>query len=862
MLLPQNLLVEYKKNPLGMDEPGPRFSYNLTGDAKRQTSRRIVVKDEDGAVAWDSGVVGSSQSVLIEYEGDDLKPFTRYFWSVEVQDENGERAESKEIAFFETGFMSEPWTAQWINAGWGGSQNGVHRLIRDFEVPCKVVRARVYATALGTYDIYLNGERIGDDRLKPGWSDYHDHVQYQAYDITEMFREGANRFAVTLAGGWFTCKGYGGNYRFVAQVYITLEDGSEICLVTNDEWRRYYGYVCSPMRMSSIYNGEIYEAWEETDWMLPGGTLAQSVKALTYPLTDDIKIIWQEGPAIKRMLRLDPVSIEKRENYTWVVDFGQNFAGHEAFHLKNTRKGTTITIKHGEMLDSDGSVYTENLRSAWQRTEYTCGTFDDVVYEPSYTFYGFRYLEISGWPGEIEKGDIWAYAVYSELEKTGDFECSEPLLNQLYSNIVWGQRSNFVDVPTDCPQRDERQGWTGDTQVFANVATYNMSCGDFYTKWLRDLNVARTESGAYYFIAPKTTKSLDENAKGASGWSDAAIVCPDVMLRKYGDKRIVKRYLENMGAWLDWQVANANGSYIVDNALFGDWLNVGCDLDRKYISTAYLGGMSFTLARMAEAVGDEKNAKRFYDLSKNVKEAFGREYFTEDGGLTIKMQTAAVFALYFNLCPNQTAKDKAIAFLKDDIVNAREMHLSTGFLGTPLILKVLTEAGEVDLAYKLLMQTSYPGWLYSVTQGATTMWERWNSWTKEDGFGDPEMNSFNHYAYGAVGDWFFETICGIQPAASAFGEKITDEGLAFHSFKLTPKFGEILTRASASFRSPYGLIKSSWKRNGEEIVWDFTIPCNSQAKVILPVGWVATEDVTDTELPAGDYRYVLRRRRN
>lgn len=860
MLTPVNLTVEYKYNPIGMDEACPRFSYELMGNAALQTARRIVVTQDDGTIAWDSGAVETSLSIQIEYQGIPLKPFTRYNWYVEATDEKGEKTTSSEEAFFETGFLNEPWTAKWITAGWGGAMRPMNRLIRDFSINGKVKKARLYATALGAYDLYINGVSVDKENcIKPGWSDFFDHVQYQAFDVTQALKDGDNCLAATLAAGWYMSKGYGGTLLLIAEMHILYEDGREERIITDKNWKRFYVHVCNPMRMSHIYDGEIYEAWEETDWMLPGGTRAQSVAAMEHNTPRPMKIIWQEGPSIRRMHKLTPVSIEKRPNATYIVDFGQNFAGREHIHLGKTQKGSTIVMKHGEMLDSDGSLYTQNLRSAWQRTVYTTGNSEDASYEPQYTFFGFRYLEISGWPGELKKEDIFAYAIYSDLRKTGDFHCSEPLLNQLYSNIVWGQRSNFVDVPTDCPQRDERLGWTGDTQVFANVATYNMSCGDFYTKWLRDLNLSRAADGSYYHIAPRPQETIKEF--GASGWADAAIVCPDIMLRKYGDKRIVKKYLANMSKWLNAQIDRAGGSPIVDNALFGDWLNVGCDLDRQFISTAYLSGMARTLSEMARAIGDDAISARLFDISKSVKDAFEKKYFTNDGDLTIKMQTAAVLALHFNLCPTEVAKQKTLAFLKDDIVNTRNLHLSTGFLGTPLLLKTLTENGEVDLAYDLLLQTTYPGWLYSVTQGATTMWERWNSWTETDGFGDPEMNSFNHYAYGAVGDWFFETICGIEPAASKFGDGISIDNAAFHHFNLSPKFGCRLKNASATFHSPYGEIKSEWKRDGSIIEWKITIPCNTTATISLPKGQSAqTPEGTPLAetLTAGKYTAIIR----
>lgn len=831
MLTPYRLKVEYKTNPLGMDEKIPRFSYELKGNANAQVSYRIIVKNENtGDIAWDSGVVPSARSIQIEYDGETLDAFTRYSWSVQVQDDRGQTGKSKEKAFFETGFLDVKWRAKWLSCAWGGSYNPLSRFLRDFKLDRKQVKnARLYATALGTYDVFLNGKPIGEECLKPGWTDYSERVQYQAFDVTEFLRNGDNTLAAVVADGWYVCKGYGSCPMISAELRIVLKDGSIVSYCTDKDWKAFYIHIQNPMRMSNIYNGEVYEAWEETDWKMPGGYRVYAIPAKEVdpknPKLNNLHVVWQSGPFMRHMQKMEPVSIVKRPNHTWLVDFGQNFAGREQIRLKNTLQGTTIVIKHGEMLNPDGSLYVENLRNAWQRTVYTCGTHEEEIYEPLYTFYGFRYLEISGWPGKLTKDQICAYAVYSDLEKTGSFSCSEPMLNQLYSNIVWGQRSNFVDVPTDCPQRDERQGWTGDTQVFANMATYNMACGDFYTKWLEDLNLAQSIYGAYPHIAPLADRHCD----GAAGWGDAGIVCPHVMLVKYGDTRIVRKYFRQMVAWIDWQIWETGGTYIIEHITFGDWLNVNADLDRTYISTAYLAGMTKLLAKMAREIGEDREAKRLDGIFDKVKKAFTAKYFIK-GKLSIKMQTAAILAIHFDLCPDAKAKKEALDFLKHDIRVTRKLHLSTGFLGTPLLLKTLTENGELDLAYDLLLQTTYPGWLYPVTQGATTMWERWNSWTKQDGFCDPEMNSFNHYAYGAVGDWFFETICGIQPDFQ------TAEDAAFRRFRLAPQPGKRLTHAEASYHSAYGEIRSAWKISGKTWKWDFTVPCNTTALLEFPAG--------------------------
>lgn len=851
MMYPHRLRVEYKKNPLGMDEKIPRFSYELTGGTGSQSKRRIQVTREDASVCWDSGWVESRQTIQIEYEGEALMPFTRYFWQVRIEDGAGEvSASGDEEAYFETGFLGTLWPAKWLGCSWGSGYNPQSRMLRDFQVEKPVKKARIYATALGVYDLWLNGEKIGaEDCLKPGWTDYFERVQYQAYDVTAQVRRGANTLAAVIADGWFCGKGYGRGPMLKAELVLTYEDGTVEHYPTCRDWRAFYIHIQNPMRMSNLYNGEVYEAWEETDWKMPGGYRVYAVEAREQDeskgILSRVRIVWQSGANIRRMHVMNARSIVKRPNGTYLVDFGQNFAGHEQFRLKNTMQGSTIVIKHGEMLNPDGSLYVENLRNAWQRTVYTTGTHDEEVYEPSYTYFGFRYLEISGWPGELTDGQIRAFAVYSDLEETGTFHCSEPLLNTLYSNIVWGQRSNFLDVPTDCPQRDERQGWTGDTQVFANIATYNMACGDFYTKWLEDLNLAQSVDGVYPNIAPKV--SAESRFSGSVGWGDAGIVCPDVMMRKYGDLRTVRKYFRNMVAWIDWQLSKSADSLLANNNIFGDWLNIDAMMDPVFLSAACLAGTTARLERMAASIGENSQARRLNELGKQLREAVAKTFFSADGELNQKQQTAAVMALHYDLCPSEDARRKTLAWLKHDIVETRSMHLSTGFLGTPLLLRTLSDAGEIDLAYDLLLQTSRPGWLYPVTQGATTMWERWDSWTGDLGFSDPEMNSFNHYAYGAVGDWFFETICGIRPDPDEF---------AFQSFILSPEPGKRLTSAAARFHSPQGWIESAWTNTNGTCVWSFTVPCNTSAKVVPPAVWKTPDALPDglTRSPDGSFR--------
>ncbi|MCQ2396788.1 MAG: family 78 glycoside hydrolase catalytic domain, partial [Lentisphaeria bacterium] len=548
----------------------------------------------------------------------------------------------------------------------------------------------------------------------------------------------------------------------------------------------------------------------------------------------EIEITWNSGAEVKRLQTLQPEKITRRCQGTYIIDFGQNFTGREILHLKNTTKGAVITVRHGEMLNADGSLYTANLRSARAITTYVCDDAKEATFEPRFTFFGFRYLEVSGWIGRLTKKDIEAVVLSSDLKRTGLFTCDEPLLNQLFDNVGWGLRSNLLDVPTDCPQRDERFGWTGDTQVISNAATYCLNAPDFYTKWLIDFNLDQAPTGEYPHVSPMPTAQYVNEP--AAAWSDAAILVPWQMYRKYGDKRILVKYFDQMDKYIQACVRYTKGTYILEQRNYGDWLNIDANTPKNYLGTAYLAGMSALLAKIGGILGRDKDAKRLTAISKKVNDAFLKKFFNEKTGLTIKTQCAYLVALHFNLLPKEWIK-KTVDALAKDISVTRKLHLSTGFIGTPFLLPILSRFGHTDLAYDLLLQTSYPGWLYPVTQGATTMWERWNSYTHKDGFGDVEMNSFNHYAYGAVAEWFFETIAGIKPIED------DPDAVAFKRFRLAPEPGKRLNSAMAAFCSPYGVISSQWERITEDgktsLVWNFSVPDNTTAEITLPAKKIA-----------------------
>ena len=812
--------TEYKASPLGMDERAPRFFFRLTGGNVMQKSYHLKVRRADGTEMWDSGVSETSDTIQLEYKGAPLEPFTRYFWQVESTLTNGEKILSPE-AFFETGFMGTPWKARWIGTYRGRSfKRPVQEFKRNFSVE-KVLSPRLAITALGLYDVRINGKKVSCDLFTPGWTDYFKRVQYQVYDLSGILQPGENEISVSLGEGWYCGRiarqwnnddpTWGEHPMLLAE----LRNGNETVLYTDETWESYTGCRC----YSDIYDGEKYDGTRLSLTGEPSESLRYNSMASVFP-APKISVEWNSGAPVREIAVLKPVAITRHPNGVILVDFGQNFTGRERITLNDPGRGTVVTLRHGEMLNANGTLYTANLRSAEAATTYISTGRQKEIYEPLFTFYGFRYLEISGWPGEFTAENIEGSVISSDLPETGRFTCSNHLVNKLFENVIWGQRSNFLDVPTDCPQRDEKLGWTGDAQLFANAASYNAYTPAFYSKWIKDLNSSMID-GFYPQVAPLPfwrNKKGSENFSAA--WGDAGIVLPWQMFRKYGDRRIIKEYLPNMVRCLENIVRACDGSPIVHLSKYGDWLNLDDPTPKELLCTAYLAGMNRLCGQMASLVGESGIAGERQAKYEWIKEAFIKEFYTEDLRFKGESQTSKLLALHFDLTPEDPDLWALIVeSLLHDIEKKRKMHLSTGLVGTSVLLPVLTKAEALDTAYQLLLQSSYPSWLYPVVQGATTLWERWNSWNHTDGFAEVSMNSFNHYACGAVAEWFYEDICGIRPDPT------------FKRFRLEPRFGRFLDHAEAEYDSIYGLIKAAWRREGEDYIYDFTIPPNTEALV-------------------------------
>ncbi|MCC7360815.1 MAG: glycoside hydrolase family 78 protein [Anaerolineales bacterium] len=831
MLTVTGLTCEYLTNPLGLDTPRPRLAWQITTDRRgtRQSAYQISATSA-GAALWDSGRVETAQSTQVEYGGPPLAARQRVRWQVRVWDEAGAASEWSEAATWELGLLGEAgWTAAYITPE--PAVAAPCPLVRgSFEVSGPVAHARVYATALGLYALELNGAPVSDWLFTPGWTAYNFRRQYQTFDITARLRAGRNVLGATLAEGWYrgrvggskSAPGYKGPLALRAQVVITYADGRVQVVGTDETWQAATG----PTVLSDIYDGETYDArLERPGWSTPEYAAEgwQPVRVVSEPQPP---LVGQDNLPVRRQEVLRPVKIwPNPAGEGTLVDFGQNLVGWLRLRVRGPA-GATITIRHAEVLDQQGHFYLANIREALQTLTYTLKGEGEEVYEPQFTFMGFRYAWVRGWPGDLTADDLLAVVVHSDLPVTGSFTCSHLLLNQLQHNIVWGQKSNFLDVPTDCPQRDERLGWTGDAQVFLPTAAFNMDVAAFFTKWLRDLAADQYPDGSVPFCVPDVGRGA-----GATGWGDAAVIGPWRLYELYGDVRILAEQFASMAAWVDFIRAQTGARLVWDNGFsFGDWLAVEAPdpqfpnpvTDVPLIATAYFAHSAGLMAQAARVLGRAADAERYAALAAGARAAFNHEFVTPSGRVGPNSQTAYVLALHFGLLPPAQVA-QAARRLADDI-RRRGNHLSTGFIGTALLCHVLSDHGYTDVAYALLEQETYPSWLYAVKLGATTSWERWDNIKPDGSFQSPHANSFNHYSFGAIGDWMYRVIAGLNPAAPGYARLL-----------FRPRPGGSLTHARAEHRTPYGPAASGWRRIPAGLVVSVTLPPNTTGEVRLPV---------------------------
>jgi alpha-L-rhamnosidase len=862
-----DLTTESKKNPLGIDTNQPGCSWKIFGKGNdiMQTAYNIKVgmdpKLSSGKLVWQSGKIMSEESVHINYAGPALKSGQRYYWQVKVWDNKGRESKWSEVAFWETGLpLQSDWKAQWIEIpGDTNRYSPSPHFRKEFTVDKPVAKAVAYITSHGWYELHLNGKKVGDQVLTPGWTSYGKRLQYQVYDVTDQVVKGKNAVGAVLGDGWYrSTLGWGSNWAIYGkklglfmQIKISYSDGTESIIATDETWK------CNnngAIRMSDVYNGETYDATKKLGgWNLPGYNEMgwSKVNTATYKFV----LVASEGAPIRKIQEIKPLRIFKSPKGSLLVDMGQNMVGWTRLKVTGP-KGTVVKIRHAEVLDKYGEFYTTNLRSAKCEINYTLAGTGEEVYEPRFTFMGFRYLEVSGFPGTLTTDNITGVVVHSDMKPTGTYESSNKLLNQLQHNIQWGQKGNFVDVPTDCPQRDERLGWTGDAQAFSRTAAFNFDVESFFTKWLKDVALDQKQGGEIPDVIPDVLNSQKAtSAAPSAGWGDVGVIVPWTMYTVYGDRRILETQYPSMKKWVEYIRNKAGDTYQwKGGSKYGDWLfyhppvNNHTEPDgyteHDFIATAYYAYSVSLLSKAAAVLGKQDDQKFYTDLFNKIKETFIREYVTSAGRVGTCSQTSYVLALKFNLLP-QNLSEKAAKFLVDDI-KSRGNHLSTGFLGTIYLSHVLSDYGYSNVAYDLLLQETYPSWIYPVKMGATTIWERWDGQKTDSTFQDAGMNSFNHYAYGAIGDWMYRVSAGIEAAKPGYKEIL-----------IQPVPTKRLDYSRASFESLYGMISSGWERKNGKLVFTIKIPANTKAVIKLPVDDISKVTENGVTVATGEGKSLI-----
>ena len=840
-----NLLTENQVNPVSIDIVQPRFSWQLKGGKRniQQTAFEIKVLQKNTAV-WSSGKVASAQSVLLPYAGTALQSGRQYSWQVKVWDNNGKASLWSTAAFFKMGMLNAAdWKAKWLEAGF--AEDSINRpaqyFRKPFDVNKKIQSAYAYITAHGMYEAQINGKRVGDYYLTPGWTSYNNRLQYQVYDVTSLLKNGANAVGVVAANGWY--RGYlawndnkniyGKKLAILFQMEIEYTDGTTQTITSDESWKSATGAI----RYAEIYNGEIYDARQEKNGWSNAMYNDNNWSGVKTVAADKAVLVATYNEPIKKQEIFKPVKILKTPKGELVADFGQNLTGWATLKIKG-KTGDTINLFHTEVLDKAGNFYTDNLRAAKQQNTFILKGGDEEFFEPHFTFQGFRYIKIEGLTGELKTENISAVALYSAMPPTGTFTSSNALINQLQHNIQWGQRGNFLDVPTDCPQRDERLGWTGDAQVFSRTATFNFGVNNFFAKWMKDVALDQQPNGSVPFVVPNV---LGPNAGGSAGWADAATIIPWNVYLAYGDKQILIDQYSSMKAWVGYMEKASKNNLWNTGFHFGDWLfyrpfddNDGRSAvtDKYLIAQCFFAYSTQILFNTATVLGKTADAEYYKNLLQKIKTAFVNEYVTPNGNLVSGTQTAYVLALHFDMLPVVLQKNAAEK-LVTNIKNYGD-HLTTGFLGTPYLCHVLSRFGYTDVAYKLLLQETYPSWLYPVKMGATTIWERWDGIKPDSTFQVPSMNSFNHYSYGAIGDWMYRVMAGLDTDESEPGYK---------HIIIKPHVGGGFKNAAATLQTYYGTASSGWKIITDKILFDVEIPPNTTATIYLPAK--ATQAITE-----------------
>ena len=858
-LKPEDLRCEHRFAPRGLNTRQPRLSWGLGGSGRNrsQTAYRIVAGKDASAVAsgvgdyWDTGKVASTDSLLIPYAGRALASRETIHWAVQVWDEHGNASPIDTPTSFHTGLLdASDWSGKWLTRALlppGGrsppqnthydnpySARPADYFRKDLVVAKPVRRAVVYVTALGLYELHINGKVVGDEIMAPGWTDYHIRVEYQTYDVTDLLEPGASTIGAVVGEGWYCgrvaydAKRAGSHWgvrpAFRCQLHIEYEDNTQETIASDGSWK------CGNEAIvySDLQVGEKYDARLETPgWDKPGFDAASWWSALEFePPPNPPLVEAPRGVPIRRMVELPARFLHKTGDGKLIFDLGQNIAGRMRMEVTAPRDAS-IVLRHGEALKPDGELYTENLRNAFA-TDIYISKGGKQSFEPHFTIHGFRYVEVS-LPEGVSQADLQltGITIHADMPVAGAFACGSDMVNQLWSNIVWTQRDNFLSVPTDCPQRDERMGWLGDAQVFFNTAAFNMDTSAFFTKWLVDIADAQEEDGAFTDVAPSRvyTRFAPNGPKGAPGWGDAGVIIPWRMYQRYGDADVLQQHYAGMVRWIDL-IERSNPSLIRENAVasnWGDWLALGKPIPKAVVATAYFAHVTAIMAQTAHVLGRRQDEARFLALRRDIGVAFRGAFLGEDGRLAGDSQTAYLMALAFDLVEPSQREQIAAHLLR--AIREADDHIQTGIHGIRFICPIVSEIGASELAYTLLLNDTYPSWGFSIRNGATTIWERWDGWTPERGFQDVAMNSLNHYALGAIGEWMFARVAGIDA---------DDAGPGYRRIRLRPLPTPRLGWCKGSYRSHLGLIRSEWACDGDAVDWKVAVPPNCTATVELP----------------------------
>ncbi len=881
------LRCEYKTDPV-IDIMNPRLSWILESkvNGQFQSAYRILVASTlknlstGKADLWDTKKVKSDQTYHIQYKGKSLRSRQVCYWKVMSWDKDGKPGQWSEPAKWEIGLLDKKeWRGKWIgkNLNELGKGKEYHLppapyLRKKISIKKEIKKVRLYVTALGLYEFYINGEKIGKDYLTPGWTDYNKRVYYQTYDVTSNLHKGENVLGSILSYGWYSgYVGYAllvGNHQvknfygdvpaLLAQLEVEYENGNREMFVTDESWKTNYG----PIVETDILNGETYDARKEFHgWTNPDYIYNDWANVEIIPASDR-KIECHPGNPVQVTEVIKPKSITPREDGKYIFDMGQNFAGIINLKVKGDA-GDSIVVRYGEMLYPDGRLMTENLRKARATDTYILkGDPDGEEWTPRFTYHGFQYIEVSGLKNTPDQNTITGLVLGSTTPVAGSFECSDSMVNKLYSNIVWTQRANFIDLPTDCPQRDERLGWTGDAQVYVSSAALNMDIAAFYTKWLVDLNDAQMLNGAYPPYAP--FPKIRNYDTFSPGWMEAGIICPYQIFKSYGDVEVIKKFWPNMTNFMKFLEDRTKGKFyfpersfddIYPEGGFGDWLSIGKNTSTDMLATMYYAYCSLLMSEMAEAIGKKNEARYYEKVFEKIKNAFLEHYVDPDGklkcdenvygkgegyndagrGFSGHTQTAYANAIYMKILPDSLMLIAGEHLAQ--LVKENNGYLTTGFLGVRPLLPALSITGNSNLAYQLLLNKEYPSWGYEIENGATTIWERWNSYIKDVGFQNG-MNSFSHYSFGSVCEWLYGNMAGIK-----------NKSVAYKQIVIKPEIqnGNI-SFVNAALNTMNGKIISSWKKNGGEITLNVTIPVNTTAEIFIPADNSKTVTVNGLKL--------------